>query len=129
MEGLLTKTVFLSFFVWWYIEFPKQFFTLSGLILKNILANFSLGQIMRTLFLPWRRIEAQSASGAPKDRWDAFTFNIISRLVGFMMRIGLLITALIVVSGFLVLWLIAICLWVVFPFLPFMLSLYSLRFL
>ncbi|KKQ93633.1 MAG: hypothetical protein UT66_C0030G0002 [candidate division CPR2 bacterium GW2011_GWC1_39_9] len=84
---------------------------------------------MRTLFSPWRRIEAQSASGTPKDRWDAFTFNAISRLVGFMMRIGLLIAALIVVFGFLVLWLIAVCLWVIFPFLPLILSLYSLRFL
>ena len=91
--------------------------------LKNWFARvadfFSMDSLIRTLFKPYRQISAgTSASGALDLKFQMFIDRTISRLIGFVSRLILLLAGcvIIVVGG--LLGLILTILWPVIPLLP-----------
>ena len=106
-------------FVWWYSRGWRVF--VMGL--KNWFARvadfFSMDSLIRTLFKPYRQISAgTSASGALDLKFQMFIDRTISRLIGFVSRLILLLAGcvIIVVGG--LLGLILTILWPVIPLLP-----------
>jgi hypothetical protein len=74
-----------SFFSWWYGRGWKQTASSLGPRLEQVSINFSVEQLLRTLFEPWRRIVTYS--GASLDaRLRAWGDNLFSRCVGFVVR-------------------------------------------
>lgn len=82
--------------------------------LQGVLATFSAGQLVRTLFQPWRRMITYPGDslGAKLRAWGD---NVFSRTVGFVVRSLVLFAALITLIVVLVLSILEIIAW---PLLP-----------
>jgi hypothetical protein len=86
----------LSFFSWWYGRGWRQVATSFGSRIRGIADAFSVSQLSRTLFSPWRRIITPPGAGLSA-KFKAWGDNIVSRAVGFVVRLLVLIAALIAV--------------------------------
>jgi len=85
---------------------------------NSILKYFSLPILLRTLFSPWKRLSAiDKGPGINISRsFEAFTFNLISRGIGALVRLILLFAGVVIlfmtfVGGF-----VGVIIWVIFPF-------------
>lgn len=84
--------MFVAFLSWWYIEgwlavaesLPKRAASLN--------AAFSTATLARTLFQPWRRIITYPGASLA-DKMHALADNLFSRVVGFFVRIFVLMAA------------------------------------
>lgn len=104
----------LSFLSWWYGRGWKQVFGSLGSRLKSVANNFSVSQLLRTLFEPWRRIV--SYPGASLDaKLKALGDNLVSRAIGFVVRSGVLIGAFLTAIFVILFTFIEVILWPVLP--------------
>ena len=88
--------LFAEFFTWWYsLGFVELLNKLSQLI-SGIWQKFSVPILLKTLFEPWRRI-IEDAGGSIQDKSRAFVDNLVSRFVGFSIRVIAIITALVLI--------------------------------
>lgn len=79
---------------------------------------FSFGNLLRTLFQPFKQIDAGSTRGGLSVQARAFLDRTISRIIGAFSRLTLLIIGVvwwIIVAAFGLIWL---CLWPFFPIAP-----------
>lgn len=104
----------LSFFSWWYGHGWAQVAANVRTRLQGISDAFSVGQLLRTLFAPWRRIITYPGSSLA-ERFRAWGDNLFSRIVGFIVRLIVLLAALVIVLLTAVYSLIELVLW---PLLP-----------
>lgn len=104
----------LSFFSWWYGAGWKQVIRNFGPRLRRIAGAFSAGQLIRTLFAPWRRIITYPGASLA-ERFHAWIDNLVSRVIGFVVRLLVLLAALVVFSLVAVFSVLEIAAW---PLLP-----------
>jgi len=104
----------IGFFVWWYTGGWAR--TVQDLRHRctNTLNLFSLPSLLRTLFAPWRRIIASPQAGLG-GRLSAMVDNLLSRCIGFVVRLFTLIAALVMLLFVAVINLILVVIW---PLLP-----------
>lgn len=57
-----------------------------GRALGRTADNFSVGLMLKTLFNPFRQIDAGATGKGPSEALSAFGSRLISRFVGFVMR-------------------------------------------
>jgi hypothetical protein len=84
--------VIIEFFTWWYTAGYKKLLTSIGNRLRRIGMAFSVPQLLLTLFSPWRRIISYGG-GSISDRLKAVLDNLISRIVGAVVRIIVILVA------------------------------------
>jgi hypothetical protein len=86
----------MNYLLWHYSLAPKFILFLIGNYLFFVGHLFSLKLLLRTLFSPWRReIAKKEKPGLNlEDIADVVSFNIISRIMGFVIRLSTLFTAL-----------------------------------
>jgi len=78
---------------------------------------FSVKLIFKTLFMPWKRDQI-SAHGLPlNERFNIWTLNMVSRLVGFMVKSLFFLIYLIFISGASVVSLLVMVFWFLMPIL------------
>jgi hypothetical protein len=108
--------LFLEFFKWWYgVGWQKAIRGAFGLI-KKVELSFSISVLLKTLFAPWKRIITPPGR-ALEDKLSAMLDNLVSRTVGFFVRIFSLITAVILMAAATIVGIsIAVC-WPLIPFL------------
>lgn len=102
----------ITYLNWWYAEEPAYIWRSIKIITKKIYLNFSVSILLRTLFDPWKR-DARYIENASLDvRFNLLVGNLVSRLVGFVVRfftilIGLFLTimAFILMVAFFIGWL------------------------
>lgn len=104
----------ISFCSWWYGQGWLQLIRNLPLRIQGVSDDFSVGQIMKTLFAPWRRIITYPGSSI-QERFRAWADNMFSRVIGFFVRLFVLIAALAVTALVIVGSIIEIILW---PLLP-----------
>ena len=107
-------------FFWWYSRGWQTFIAKARNSLASITDFFSMSSLIRTLFKPYRQISAKSASGtASLDvKFHMFIDRLMSRFIGFMSRLILLLAgALIIIVGGIAC-LALIILWPFIPLLP-----------
>jgi hypothetical protein len=75
---------------------------------------FSTPTLLRTLFAPWRRIVTYPGSSLDT-KIRAFGDNIVSRAVGFAVRLIVLITAFVMIAIVLVVGAAGVILWPLIP--------------
>ena len=99
---------------WWYLEGWRGFG--HGLIekIRGVLSFFSLGALVRTLFAPFRQISANEGGAA----LQVFLDRLISRLVGAVVRIFLMVIGIIVFVVEAILSLVLMIIWPLVPVLP-----------
>ena len=106
--------ILLTFFSWWYTSGWSQ----EAKLLRNrfrVIANFfSVKTLLKTLFSPWRRIISYPGATLP-EHLRAFGDNLISRMIGFVVRLGVLFGAAVV---FLLLAIYSLLELVIWPLLP-----------
>ena len=105
---------------WWYLQGWGKF--ANGLIdrIKGTFEFFSIGLLLRTLFSPYKQMFAEDRSGrAGVDAFFGALFdNLLSRVIGFFVRVGIIIITLAIVLIELLLGGIAVILWPAVPALP-----------
>ena len=103
---------------WWYLEgyglFAKKLFTKLG----DTADLFSIGSLLKTLFAPYRQIAANEGGESLDARFMAFIDRLVSRLVGGVVRIGLVIFGIIVLALQLIGSLLSLLLWPLLPLSP-----------
>lgn len=95
--------MFASLISWWYGPGLQQRLRNMSVSFDRWLDFFSFGLIFRTLFAPFRQIDAGKVSGAIDVQFRAWLDRTFSRIIGFVVRIALLAIG--------VVWLIAVALW------------------
>lgn len=83
-----------SFFSWWYGRGWRQVAGSFDRRLTSVANSFSIGQLLRTLFAPWRRIITYPGTSIA-EKWRAWGDNLFSRIIGFVVRLLVLLAALV----------------------------------
>ena len=82
----------LSLISWWYgVGLLVRLRGLKRALLRTA-DNFSIGLMLRTLFNPFRQIDAGAKGKGIAEAFSAFLSRLISRMVGFVMRVGMILT-------------------------------------
>lgn len=106
----------IQFFTWWY---GRGWLLLAHTAQKRLLRTshlFSLPILVRTLFVPWRRIVTYPGAGL-QARLRAASDNLMSRVIGFIVRVLVLIAALIILVVVLLIGLGELIVWPLVPVL------------
>jgi hypothetical protein len=100
--------------VWWYsgglIRLVRWISALFGWTSNY----FSVGRVFKTFFSPWKRLVETRQPGIDGLK-DWFLDNLISRLVGFFMRLTIIIVYLLTMVSLAVFAVLALGLWVGLP--------------
>ena len=107
--------LFLQFFHWYFVLAPKNILSIWSGYLQANLHYFAVILLLRTLFAPWHRDSEGYGRGFDFGRYfRVFTLNMVSRGVGFVVRlvvvlVGLSAEVLILAVGlvFLIFWIVA----------------------
>lgn len=107
-------------FLWWYKSGWSVFVQKIKNFMINIIDFFSMSDLIRTLFQPFRQISAATASAESSLdlKFHMFIDRLVSRIVGFFSRLTLLIAGTIIILLGGILSLILIILWPIIPFAP-----------
>lgn len=100
---------------WWYGSGWMDEFHLQLKRLSHVESYFSFGTLLRTLFQPFRQIDAESRRGGLSVQFRAWLDRTISRIIGASARLVLLVVGVVwwCVSA-----LMSACWLVAWPFLP-----------
>lgn len=103
-------------------------------ILKNYLAFgfqfFSIKETLRSLFSPWRRYLWDYGRGFDPGKWlEVFFSNVITRAIGFVMRIFLIALFVIYEITVLILGAATAILSIIYPFLAAYLLIYAFKYI
>ncbi len=104
----------LAFFSWWYGRGWKHVANSFGPRWRGVTESFSVNQLLHTLFSPWRRIITEPGRSL-EDRFHAWVDNLFSRMIGFVVRLGVLLAAAVTLLVVMVLTLVEVIAW---PLLP-----------
>jgi ATP-dependent Clp protease ATP-binding subunit ClpA len=105
--------IIIEFLSWHYLKFSKSILKAWFNFIAFAFHLFSVNLLLRTLFAPWRRIESTSqAPGFSLGKFfNRFIFNLISRLIGFLIRTLLISWGLLLALFFFLLGLVGFLLW------------------
>lgn len=122
--------IFIKYLYWQLILTPKKVLT----ILKNYLAFgldfFSIKETLRSLFSPWRRYLWDYGRGFDIGRYiEVFFSNVITRIIGFVMRLFLIIFFLIYEAIVLIAGILLFFASIIYPFFFIWAIIYGFRYL
>ena len=92
----MSQNILIQYFVWHFFDAPKGILAGWKNCLKFNLNYWSVPLLTKTLFSHWRRYKYSYGRGFSFTRYfEVFTFNIISRVIGALMRSILIILGII----------------------------------
>ena len=100
---------------WWYAKGWSTFFADMKAVLKNTADTFSIGDLAKTLFSPYRQIDADSTG---ESVFASLISKLISRLVGFLARTALIIAGLLLMLVEVIVTGVLMIIWPLMPLLP-----------
>jgi hypothetical protein len=106
----------LAFFQWWYGPGWFRAWNSLGGRLKRTYYGFSVPQLSRTLFSPWRRI-VTLGGGSLGERLRAMLDNLVSRCVGLVVRLLTLLAAALILIWWIVIAVVQLVIWPLVPLL------------
>ncbi len=112
------QNIFLQYLIWQFFDVPKNILAAWRNFLKFGLNYFSIFLLLKTLFSPWRKYKMSYGKGFDIGRFfEVFSANLISRILGAIMRIilifiGFLAEIFIILGGIIV-----FLGWLISPFL------------
>ncbi|NCU37797.1 hypothetical protein EOL96_01900 [Candidatus Saccharibacteria bacterium] len=105
-------------FTWWYGVGWKQRVLEAREHIESLYDYFSVDLLVRTLFSPFRQISAGSVQGPLVVQFRAWVDRLISRVIGAIVRSGMIIIGVIALIISVTLNVILIILWGIVPFAP-----------
>lgn len=103
---------------WWYTGGWRHRLRASARQLKNVAGFFSIGQLLRTLFSPFRQISAAEVNGSAAVLLRAFFDKLISRFVGLIVRSMTILAGIVVLIGMVLYQMLILAAWLVLPLSP-----------
>jgi len=86
------RFIYTQFFTWYFFDQPKAILKAWKNFLRFNLEYFSIILLLKTLFSPWRRYVWSYGRGFDFRRYlEAFTSNTISRGLGALLRVFLIL--------------------------------------
>ena len=117
MATLLAKNIILQYFIWHYFDVPKKILVAWKNILVFNLEFFSIFELLKTLFSHWRRyIFSYPKYFDIAEYSDIFFSNLVSRCLGAVVRIFLIIIGLLIEIIIFFLGAIIFLGWLILPF-------------
>ncbi len=104
-----------SFFSWWYGAGWRSVAASFSPRIQGVLAGFSVPQLLRTMFAPWRRIITYPGRSL-EERFRAWGDNLFSRAIGFVVRVFVLMAAFVTVGLVALLTALQLIIWPLLPF-------------
>ncbi len=105
-------------FSWWYGAGWKQYAFLVRERLAQDMDYFSIGLLLQTLFSPFRQISAGQVNGSLAVRWRAFVDRLVSRCIGAIIRLGLIIIGFMWITAVTIFGGVSLIIWAFIPILP-----------
>ena len=106
----------ISFFEWWYSRGWSIYFQGFLARLQNTADSFSIGLLFKTLFQPFRQISTTDGSKATAG--EKIIDATVARLVGFFVRVFIIIAGIITLILMAVGGVLLGLLWLVIPLMP-----------
>jgi hypothetical protein len=103
-----------AFFSWWYGAGWRQVAASFESRLHGVADVFSVRQLLSTLFAPWRRIITYPGASLG-ERMRAWSDNVFSRAIGFVVRLFVLFAALLFAALVALLTIAEVVLWPLTP--------------
>ncbi len=92
---------------------------LTGTHVHSWYEYFSIGLLLRTMFSPWRQIIARPTNADPiQAKLSAVVDNIVSRCVGFSVRLFVIFAGIITIAFVVIVNLFIFILWPLLPLAP-----------
>lgn len=103
---------------WHFFRAPREIILALSYIIHYIFIYFSTVALFKTLFSPWRRYQWQYPRGFDLGKFiEVFASNLISRIIGFLIRVYIIIVGLAGELIVLILAVLAFLFWLILPFL------------
>jgi len=102
---------------WWYSQGWGIFIGKVFEKMRGTVDFFSFSTIFRTLFAPFKQFSANEAGGS---RLSAAFDKLFSRIMGFIVRVGILIVGVVVLILQSIVSLVSIIVWPILPAAPFL---------
>lgn len=103
---------------WWYSGGWKHRVQAAGQGIKDVAAFFSVGQLLQTLFSPFRQISAGHVNGSIGAQLQALLDKTVSRVVGAIVRTITILAGIVVILAACVYQLIILVVWLLLPLFP-----------
>ncbi len=103
---------------WWYGAGWKQLLARMRSRLAGVYDYFSIDLLARTLFAPFRQISAGKVQGSLQVQWRAFVDRLVSRFIGGIVRLAMIITGIISLFIFAIMNILASIIWLIMPMAP-----------
>lgn len=104
-----------NYLYWQFIESPQKLFFVIEKTIVYLYHLFSINFLVKTLFEPWKKDVVRYANPTLQDRIQIILFNLIARLMGFVMRSLTILTGLIVIICVIIFSIILFIGWVLLP--------------
>jgi hypothetical protein len=122
--------ILIKYLYWQLIITPKKVLSIIRNYLSFGLEFFSIGETLRSLFSPWRRYLWDYGRGFDIARYfEVFLSNIITRVIGFIMRLFLIAAFLLYEAIILVLGTILFFVSIIYPFFFIWAIIYGFKYL
>jgi hypothetical protein len=105
----------ITYFSWWYGQGLVSFWQAILVMTGKIYSYFSISILLRTLFDPWKRDNFKIENASLQDRMKLASDNLISRLVGFVIRLFTMIFGLLATVLFFVIMFLILLIWLLLP--------------
>lgn len=103
-----------TFFMWWYGRGLKDLFSFLSAFFSYTSNMFSVTTLLKTLFSPWKKLVGERGRGIEGLKlW--LVDNLVSRAVGFIVRLFMIIFFLIVFILFAFFAVLAVIFWIGMP--------------
>lgn len=103
---------------WWYGTGWKQRAQAVKERLASTMDYFSIDLLLRTLFAPFRQISADTPNGSINVQMRAFFDRLISRIIGMIVRLGMIVIGVVAILTYTILGLLALAVWAMIPLFP-----------
>jgi hypothetical protein len=105
----------LTYFSWWYYNEPIYLWHSVVVTTKKVFYSFSIPLLLRTLFAPWKKDVMYLENASLSDSFQIFIANMVSRLVGAIVRFFTIIAGLVTTLLTFILGLIFVFCWLLIP--------------
>lgn len=120
-------SIFFAYFYWHYLERLRDIFLVMSNYVNFWVFFFSVKTVLKSLFLPWKKIESvPQRTGFDISIWaNNLFFDIVARVIGFIMRIFLLGFFVICETVTLIIGVVLLAVWLFLPLIISYIIIYS----
>lgn len=113
MEG--SANLSSAFFSWWYIDVFRRLIKFFKQFIIYLADLFSVKICLTTLFAPWKRDRVSYEGLSLKEKFEVWTLNLSSRIIGALIKIFTIATFVVAFISALLIILLAFIVWFLYP--------------